>query len=286
MHKWDKVAILGVGLIGGSVGLALRERGLARRVVGIGRRAASLRMARKVGAVTATTLDLPRGVAGAELVVVATPVRQIVGHVRQAAEHCASGALIIDAGSTKGEIVAELKESFGRGVRFVGSHPLAGSEKAGPAEARSDLFAGRTVVITPSTATTEQDLRETAAFWSALGAVVRSMSPDEHDRELAATSHLPHLAASAIAHATPAECLPLVASGWLDTTRVAAGDAQLWTQIFESNRRHVLAAVGRLQKSLSVLRGALRKGDSEELARLLDEAKRKRDAGGNSGQGC
>jgi prephenate dehydrogenase len=279
MQKWDTVAIVGVGLIGGSVGLAIRARGLAERVIGVGRRPASLRTARKLGAVTGTSLAIDRGAARADLVVVCTPVSEIVGHVRQAAEHCRTGALITDVGSTKAEIVNQLDGSLGRDVRFVGSHPLAGSEKCGPAEARADLFEGRTVVVTPAGTTLAEDVERTAAFWSALGAKVATMSAEEHDRVLAATSHLPHLVASAVAHATPAEFLPLVASGWLDTTRVAAGDPELWTQIFSSNRRHVLAALARLQRSLSALRGALKDEDLTRLTSLLTEAKRNREAG-------
>jgi prephenate dehydrogenase len=282
MHTWDSVAIVGVGLIGGSVGLALRARGLARRVVGVGRRAASLRTARKMGAVTRTSLAVERGVSGANLVVVCTSVGQIVDHVRRAAGHCGAGALITDVGSTKAEIVGRLNGSLGRGVRFVGSHPLAGSEKSGPAQARADLFVGRIVVVTPGGATREEDIRETQALWTALGAKVVVMSAEEHDRILAATSHLPHLVASAVAHATPADCLPLVAGGWLDTTRVAAGDAELWTEIFRDNRRHVRAALARLEKSLAALKGALKQEDWPRLAQVLAEAKRNRDAAGGN----
>ena len=131
MKTWDTVAIVGVGLIGGSVGLALRQRQLAKNVVGIGRRQASLRVARRVGAVTHTTIDLNKGVAEADLVVVCTPVGQIVEHVRQAAQHCPERTLITDAGSTKQSIVAALDGGLGHGCRFLGSHPLAGSEKTG-----------------------------------------------------------------------------------------------------------------------------------------------------------
>lgn len=281
MAEWDTVAIVGVGLIGGSVGLALRNRGLAHRVIGVGRRPESLETARRRGAVDEATTDLALGVSAAELVVVCTPVGRIVDDVRLAARHCLADALITDAGSTKAEIVRQLEGGLERGVRFVGSHPLAGSEKSGPAAARADLFVGRTVVVAPSAATAAADVHAIGRFWEALGAIIRTLAPDEHDRLLAASSHLPHLAAAALAATTPENCLPLVAGGWLDTTRVAAGDPQLWTQIFRSNRRHVLDALLHLEGSLADYRRALTDDDETQLLRLLTEAQRVRDAVGS-----
>ncbi|MEX2118080.1 MAG: prephenate dehydrogenase/arogenate dehydrogenase family protein [Pirellulales bacterium] len=278
MKQWDSVAIVGVGLIGGSIGLGLRDRGLARQVVGIARREASLRVAKRMGAVTKGTLDLARGVNGAELVVVCTPVARIAADARASAEVCRPGALITDVGSTKAEIVAALDGALSREVRFVGSHPLAGSEKSGPAAAAADLFVDRTVVVTPTRATREEDLASLDAFWTALGARVIRMSPEAHDRALAATSHLPHLAASALAASTPQGDLGLTASGWVDTTRVAAGDPELWQQIFMSNRANVLTALARYEKVLDSLRRCLEQGNKKKLTAILQEGKQKRDA--------
>lgn len=281
MRKWDTVAIVGVGLMGGSIGLALRGRDLARRVVGIGRRSQSLRAARRVGAVTTTTLDLARGVAKAELIVVCTPVEQIVSHVRTAAKNCHAGALITDVGSTKRQIVARLNGSLDGRARFVGSHPIAGSEKSGPETARADLFVGRTVVVTPTEATRDEDCRTLEGFWSSLGAKVICLPADEHDRSLAATSHLPHLAASALAAATPPALGPLTAGGWHDTTRVAAGDPELWTQILLDNRANVGDALTRFEQALGSFRDALERGDRAKLKRILAQGKRHRDAVGS-----
>ena len=281
MAQWDTVAIIGVGLIGGSVGLALRERGLARRVVGIGRRPESLEIARRRGALDEAATELAAGVAAAELIVVCTPVGRIVEHVRQASRHCRAGALITDAGSTKAEIVQALGGSLERGVRFVGSHPLAGSEKTGPAAARADLFEGRLALVTPSATSEPRDVQAVGRLWEALGARVQTMPPDEHDRRLAATSHLPHLAAAALALITPRDSLPLVASGWLDTTRVAAGDVELWAQIFRSNRGHLLQSLAALELVLAEYRQALADDDAARLTSLLTEAKRNRDAVGS-----
>ncbi len=227
MTPFGTVAIVGVGLIGGSIGLALRTRALADRVIGIGRRQASLRIARRVGAVTNTTIELHKGVAEADLVVVCTPVGHIVEHVRSAAAHCRPGTLITDAGSTKQAIVAALDEQLPGGCRFLGSHPLAGSEKSGPAHADAELFEGRVAVITPTVNTRAEDYDRVAHFWQALGSVVVRMSPEEHDRALAITSHLPHVAAAALATTVPEHLFRLAGAGLLDTSRLAAGGVDI-----------------------------------------------------------
>lgn len=281
MPKWNTVSIVGVGLIGGSIGLALRTRGLAGRVVGIGRRQQSLDTALQIGAIDSATTDLAQGVAEAELVVVATPIERIVEHVRQVAAACPVAALITDAGSTKGEIVAELERALPKSTRFVGSHPLAGSEKHGPIEAKVDLLSGRVVVITP-TAATPPDVRERVEeFWTDLGARVVTLSPELHDERLAAASHVPHLVAALLARATPVEALPFVAGGFRDTTRIAAGDPELWAQILLANRSEIIKAVAPFEAALSELRSALERADGAAIRRVLMEAKSKRDAVGS-----
>jgi prephenate dehydrogenase len=281
MRRFECVAIIGVGLIGGSVGLALRQRNLAQKVVGIGRRHSSLRIARRVGAVTTTTVDIARGVADAELVVVCTPVGQIVEHVREAAAHCPEGTLITDAGSTKKQIVDQLDGSLPRGCRFLGSHPLAGSEKSGPAHAAADLFEGRVAIITPTANTRAEDFDLIEQFWEALGSVVISLSAEEHDRALALTSHLPHVVAAALALSVPEKLFRLCGAGLLDTTRLAAGDPLLWQQILLYNRDFMLSALEQLGEKLHSFREAIRHCDAEKLLHLLAQAKRTRDALGS-----
>ena len=170
-------------------------------------------MARRVGAVTHTTIDLNKGVAEAELVIVCTPVGQIVEHVRQAAQHCPERTLITDAGSTKQSIVEALDGGLARGCRFLGSHPLAGSEKAGAAYASADLFEGRVAILTPTKNTRAEDFDLLEEFWQSLGSVVVQMTPEEHDQALAMTSHLPHVAAAALALTRAREVLPPVRHG-------------------------------------------------------------------------
>jgi prephenate dehydrogenase len=288
---WDTVAILGVGLIGGSIGLGLRKRGLARRIIGVGRRPASLRLARSRGAVTETTTDLTKGVAEADLVVVCTPVELVAAQVLEVRRHCPRQALITDVASTKESIVAAVVASEAaagqaksnselRGV-FVGSHPMAGSEKTGVRYASADLFVGRAVVVTPTPATPPTSLRRTIRLWKSLGARVTQMTGESHDEAVAAISHLPHLVASALAAVTPVEPLPIVAGGWLDTTRVAAGDVELWRQIFGDNRRRLVPCLDQYIKMLTQFRKALVEFDEPELRRLLQAGKERRDAVGN-----
>ncbi|NLF71975.1 MAG: prephenate dehydrogenase/arogenate dehydrogenase family protein [Candidatus Anammoximicrobium sp.] len=276
--KLDTVAIIGVGLIGGSIGLALRQRALARTVVGIGRTASRLRVAEESGAVSRVTTDVRQGVADAELIVVCTPVGHIADHVQQVSRVCRADALITDAGSTKGEICRALAVGLAGGGVFVGSHPLAGSEKSGPEFADPNLFEGCVTVVTAAETASERRVAQVESFWQSLGSRVLRMSPDEHDRAVAEISHLPHLLASALAAAADPQDLILAARGWQDTTRLAAGDVELWRQILSENRRHVLQSLDKFGKVLSKFRQALEGNDPAELVRLLQLGKSNRDS--------
>jgi prephenate dehydrogenase len=287
MRTWDTLAVIGPGLIGGSIGLAALRQGVVSQVIGIGRSQSSLQNAISHGVITEGTLDLAAGVRSADLVIVCTPVDEIPYFVQRAAEACKPDALITDAGSTKADVVARVEQArvlstaWPHSVRFVGSHPLAGNDKRGAEYARADLFVDRIVVITPTPQSRAGDVTALRDFWTSLGAATVEMSPAEHDRAVAATSHLPHLIASAIAGATPAEYVTLTAGGWLDTTRIAAGDPLLWRQIFLANRDNLLAALSRFDGMLAALRGTIEAGDAAALERLLTEGKRIRDAVGS-----
>lgn len=291
MKHLGTVAIVGVGLIGGSIGMAVRARGLADRVVGIGRRQETLRTARRVGAVDSTTVDMAKGVAEAELVVVCTPVGCVIEDIRQAARHCPKGTLITDAGSTKASIVGafcsddeeakQYDKQLPRGCRYLGSHPLAGGEKTGPACASADLFEGRVTVVTPTRSTLAEDFDFLESFWTALGSMVIKMPAAEHDRVLAVTSHMPHVVAATLAASVSEEFFRLVGAGFLDTTRIAAGGAEIWKQIFLLNRDNVIEAIARFKGNLAALETAIRTGDEAEMERILTLAKNNRDALGS-----
>jgi len=278
---WPTVAIVGVGLIGGSIGRALLTRKLATRVIGVGRSPASLDAARRTGAVTETAVD-PAAVADADLVVVATGVKSIPRLLDAVDRVIEPGTLVTDAGSTKASIVAAWEKSRrSRRGRFVGSHPLAGSHRRGPEAADPELFTGRVTVVTPAAATPPADVEAIGSLWAALGATVFVMNPREHDRIVAATSHAPHVMAAALAAATPPAALPFTAGGWRDTTRIASGDAELWADILLDNAAAVTAAVKRVETAAARILAAVEAGDRRRLVTLLTRAKDARDALGS-----
>lgn len=276
MDRLGTVAIVGVGLIGGSIGLALRELGLAERVMGIGRREANLAEAVRIGAIDAATTDLASGVARADVVVVCTPVTEIAAAVRIAAEHGTGEVLITDAGSTKLRIVEAVERDPSAARVFVGSHPIAGSELKGVAHARSDLFEGRSCVLTPTGRTPDDRLQRARSFWVRLGCRVIELGPAEHDDVLALTSHLPHAVAAALAATVPAEALPMAAGAYRDGTRVAGSDTTLWAGIFRENKGPTLQALKRFQEQISAFRRAMEADDVGWIREWWDSAKGRR----------
>jgi prephenate dehydrogenase len=284
--KIHTLTIVGVGLLGGSIGLAARQRGLAQHIIGVGHQHSSLELARTRGAIDEGTLDLRAAVTGADLVVFCTPVDLIVEQALVVAERCPHGPILTDVGSTKEAIVAGLDGRLARPVRFVGSHPLAGSEKRGVEFADANLFQDRLTVITPTEQTDADAVAEVSRFWQALGCRVRQMSPAEHDRALALTSHLPHLLASALAGMLPEALFELAATGFRDTTRIAAGDPSIWTGIFQQNRAAVLQSLQLFLDRLRDFEQALKADDRKTIDSLLAQAKKVRDAlgSGNSTQ--
>jgi prephenate dehydrogenase len=273
----DTLVIVGVGLIGGSVGLAARERRTARRIIGVGRSAESLAAATRAGCIDEGSTDLVNAVANADMVLVCSPVDRIVDHIGAAACACRPDTILTDAGSTKDTIVRALDGILPPGVQFVGGHPLAGSEKRGPEHARADLFADRLVILTPTPRTDALAVEKVEAFWKSLGGRILRLTPQDHDDALAITSHLPHLTAAAIANTLPEHLRSLTSTGFRDTTRVAAGDPDLWAAIFSQNRGAVLAALGRLEQRLTDYRHAIEHDDMTTLRKLLVEAKAVRD---------
>jgi prephenate dehydrogenase len=270
------VAIVGVGLIGGSIGLALRSRGLAKRVVGVGRDSQRLRQAQQRGIIDQVTTDLEEGVTGADVVVVCTPVSRIPQDVRLAAQVVPAGALVTDAGSTKRQIVETVESHLAASDVFVGAHPIAGSERSGAAHAAGDLLHDRVCVLTPTPRTSSDRLQRARDFWSALGCRLVEMSPTEHDEVLAYTSHLPHAAAAALASSVPTEWLSLAAGAYRDGTRVAAADSGLWTAIFRDNRGPLLKALGTLEDRVAAFKYAVMTDDEEAIRHWWDQARHRR----------
>jgi cyclohexadieny/prephenate dehydrogenase len=281
MLRHNVLTIVGAGLIGGSIGLAAKKRGLVSTVRGLGRQQTSLQRALAIQAIDEAHLDPPAALQDADLVIFCTPVDQIAAQIARFAALCKPGALLTDAGSTKATIVADVEASLPGHVRFVGSHPLAGTEKRGPEFADAELFEGRWTVLTPTPRTNPEALASIKSFWMALGSRLKIMTPADHDRALALASHVPHLVAAALAGSLPEELYDLAATGFRDTTRIAGGDPGLWTAIFTHNREAVLSALAEVEGKLQAFRRAVTAQDWALVQQLLAQAKKVRDALGS-----
>ena len=270
--RWKRVAIVGVGLMGGSLGLALKKRQLVEHVVGVGRRKRSLNRALRVGACDEVTTDVGAGVRDAEIVVVATPVGSVLPLIQAAVPDLGPETVVTDVASTKNYIVRAVESFLGHErVRFVGGHPLVGSEKKGVQNAGAGLYEGATVVLTPVEGTDPEAVGKVRELWQSVGATLRLLGPEEHDTILAQTSHVPHLVASALVNALAPGWGRYVGPGFLDSTRVAAADPSLWKDIFLSNAAEVVRALARFRKELYNLENALA-AEPEALEELLGRA--------------
>lgn len=276
----ETLAIYGVGLIGGSVGLAAKSRAVARRVVGIGRSSERLAAAIERGAIDQATTCLEEGCARADMVVLASTVSHIRQTLARVAEACNPTALVTDVGSTKATIASQADRVFPRnGPFFVGSHPMAGGERSGVAHASADLFENACCIVTPTDPAPSEAVERVEQFWSALGARVVRLDPERHDRLVSAISHLPHLAAVGVLLAVmeTGENEGLLASvignGFKDSTRIAAGSEQVWSEICLENRGPIAADLERLTSELLSLASQIRSGDARALADRLQRAR-------------
>lgn len=282
MH-FPKVTLIGVGLLGGSLGLALKQRRLAGRVEGYVRREASIAECERLGVVDHATTDLLAAVKDADLVVLCTPLAQMRVLAEQCAPALKPGALVTDVGSVKGSVVAELEPIFSKaGAQFIGSHPMAGAEKTGPAAARADLFEKAVCIVTPGAKTPAKLVKQMEGFWSAVGGRPLCLSPDQHDSLVARSSHLPHVVAAELANyvlspAHPKEQPALCATGFRDTTRIAAGSPEMWRDIALANRKHLARALGVFIEDLQEFQRALEAGDAKAMDEFFEMAKHRRD---------
>lgn len=274
-----RVAIVGVGLLGGSLGLALRESGWGGTRVGIGRTAATLDRAEKLGCVDETTTNLAGGIAGADVVVLATPVSTIISQVAEIGKAGVGGAVVTDVGSTKGAIVEAAETALGNTAgRFCGSHPMAGKTDAGPEAAEAGLFRGRPCVVTP-TDRTDEDARATVeAMWTAVGAKLVTMSPEDHDFQTAVVSHLPHLAGVLLTQtAMEGGGWDVASTGFESATRLASSNPMMRVDIVRDNREQILAAIDAFIGRLDTLCEALEADNADGLLEAFEAAKAARD---------
>ena len=281
--RWKKITLVGVGLLGGSLGMALRKRRLAGSVAGFVRRPASVVECEQLGAVTQATLDLQHAVAGAELIVLCTPIAQMRGLVEQMLPALKRGAIVTDVGSVKGSVVRDLEALVARaGAHFVGSHPMAGAERMGVAAARANLFEGAVCVVTPTRRSDPVAVRKVDQLWKSVGARLLSLTPKEHDDLVSRSSHLPHVVAAQLANLIlgpghPKEQGMLCANGFRDTTRIASGSPEMWRDIALANRKNLSQALAAFTSGLQGFRRALEKGDARAVAEFFEQARERRE---------
>jgi prephenate dehydrogenase len=308
LSVFSRIVIVGVGLIGGSIGLAVKERHLSPCVIGIDTNTDNLRQAKQCSAVDLTTDDLETGInlgsgnaapendipdrgayissslPGAELVVIAVPVSKIAEYVVRTAEAVKAGinyrnVLITDTGSTKESICSQLEnKTLPNGCRYIGSHPVAGKEKHGAVNADAHLFENKLTVVTPSDSARDRDIGSLIRFWRSLGSYVANMSPAEHDRTLARTSHLPHLLSALLADRLLLHDAKYTGTGYRSTTRLASGLPEVWRDIVSNNKEAILEAVRDFESALQHLRERIEAQDWQAVAQFLEHAKQNRDA--------
>jgi prephenate dehydrogenase len=271
------ITIIGVGLLGGSVGLAAKSANERVRVVGVGRRQASLDKALACGAIDRATLDLADGVRSADLIVLATPLGQYAHYLPLIARAMKPGALVTDVGSTKLAPVRLAEEAFGGGMPFVGSHPMAGGERQGVEFAKADLFVNAVCIVTPTRHNRPEDVRRVRAFWKSLGCTLVRMDAQKHDREVARVSHLPHLLAALLVNLQTNASLKLAGKGFMDTTRIASGDPAMWREILLFNHRAVKETIDDMGMALCRFRDFMARSDESAIEKFLTHAKTHRD---------
>ena len=279
MRRLKTLALIGVGLIGGSFAMGLRRAGIAPRIVGFDRDRAALESAASLGVIDTAAESVSEAVKGADLVVIAVPVRSVGPVLHDVALAMGPEAVVTDVGSAKAEVVRvareELRERF---ARFVPGHPVAGRETSGVESAQVDLFRGARVVLTPTEQTAADAIDTVRAAWEAVGAKVTSADAAEHDRIFAAVSHLPHILSLALvseiaSRDNAAELLGFAAGGFRDFTRIAASSPQMWRDIALQNREALLAEIARYQARLAVFRELIERGEAAGLERLMTEAR-------------
>src|SRR5918992_691737 len=280
---FERVAILGVGLIGGSFALALKEARACAHVVGAGRSAANLRHALELGIIDSTAPDAVAAAHNADLVLVATPVAQFLKLFREVASVLGPKAVITDGGSTKRDVVTAARAALGRKIaQFVPAHPIAGAEKSGAGAAAADLFRDRRVVLTPLPENADSAVKKVHEAWSACGARIARMDPEEHDAVLGAVSHLPHVLAYALVHEfatreTGAQLFEYAAGGFRDFTRIASSHPEMWRDICIANSDRILEELRRYRKKLDSIAKLLEAGDAVALEKLFAEARAARE---------
>ncbi len=269
---FNRLALIGVGLIGSSIARAARAQGAARSIVATAQSPETRRRVAELGIVDQVVESNTAAVEGADLVIVCIPVGACGAVAKEIGPHLAGDAIVSDVGSVKGSVMRDMAPHLSKNVHFVPAHPVAGTEYSGPDAGFAELFVNRWCILTPPKGTDQKAIEKLATFWRLLGANVETMAPDHHDLVLAITSHLPHLIAYTIVGTadelqtvTRSEVLKFSAGGFRDFTRIAASDPTMWRDVFLANKDAVLEMLGRFNEDVSALTKAIRKGDGDTL---------------------
>jgi cyclohexadieny/prephenate dehydrogenase len=277
---FERVALIGLGLIGSSLSHAMRRAGLARAIVGHARTAKTRETALRLRLVDTAYATAAEAAKGADLVILCAPVGAYAALAEEMAPVLDRGAILTDVGSVKGAVVRDVGPSVPKGVHFIPGHPIAGTEHSGPESGFAELFDGRWCVLTPPAGADQAAVERLAQFWTACGSNVEVMDADHHDLVLAITSHVPHLIAYNIVNTahhlervTDSEVIKFSAGGFRDFTRIAASDPVMWRDVFLNNKEAVLEMLGRFSEDLTALQRAIRFGEADTLHRLFVEAR-------------
>ena len=281
--RWNKISLIGMGLMGGSLALAVKQAKLALKIHAYARRPESIEEGKRLGIAEFFTQSLPDAVLDADLIVLCTPLSQMQGLVTQMRPCLKPGAVVTDVGSVKGSVVQELEPIIHSAKAFfVGSHPMAGSEKTGLSAARADLFRNALCLVTPGTHATVEAICAVQNFWKAVGGSPLRMSPELHDDLVSRSSHLPHVVAAELANyvlspAHPKEQALVCANGFKDTTRIASGSPEMWRDISLANRKNLGRVLGVLIDDLQEFQLALEREDIKAVEEFFTKAKQRRD---------
>lgn len=276
MKLFNKVAIIGVGLIGGSIGMAIRKKRLAKEIIGVCRKRKSLENAIRKKAIDRGFLDIEKAVWGADLVILATPILSMPKLIKGALGFLKKDCVLMDVGSTKAQITKAIEGIISKDIKFVGTHPMAGSEKSGVNAADANLFCGALCIITKTKNTDRNALKRIKLLWQTLGADIKIMKPSVHDRIISTTSHLPHLVAANLVSSVPRKDFEFAATGFGDTTRIALSDPDMWVDICLSNKKEIINALDRFSANLNILRNAIKTKNRKLLFAILKKARQKR----------
>ena len=283
---FKKIAIIGLGLMGGSLAAACRKKFHKARIVGISRSQEALALAMKKKWVHEATRDVSLGARGADLVVLCTPVDTFISYLKAIDKVCSKGALAMDVGSVKGSVLKEVNSRKWKNLFFVGCHPMVGSHKRGIEAVNPALYKEGLVLLTRDRKTCFYSYKAAKKFWQSFTSRIVELTPEVHDKLVGEVSHLPHAIAACLMHTVSSPALKVASTGFRDTTRIAAAASSIWQPIFSSNRKVMLEVLSRFESELRIFKKLLQNRDSKKLARFLDQAQQKRKSiAGEAGNG-